>query len=144
MFRQNQWKENLIADKTVQMYSIFDSNDQGIGACGFTGIDLVNRKAEFSLYIAPCFQGKGQGKKALKLLISHGFNVYGFEHIWGESFVHNPATQMFIDIGFRREGIRRNFYFREGAFIDAHLFSILRAEWKNSESFEGCRKPNCS
>lgn len=143
-FRQNEWKEKIIGDPSIQMYSIFDCNNQGIGVCGLTGLDLVNRHAEFSLYIAPTFQGQGNGKNALKTLISHGFNTYGLEVIWGESFDHNPATKIFTDIEMKQEGTRRHFYFREGGFIDAHLFSILRSEWEKSEKFNDCRVQRCS
>lgn len=115
-----------------------------MGVCGFTGIDLVNRHAEFSLYIAPTFWGQGYGKKALQSLVSHGFNSYGFQVIWGESFAHNPATKMFVQLGFMHEGIRRNLYFREGKFIDAHLYSILREDWESQQSFEGYREQLCS
>jgi RimJ/RimL family protein N-acetyltransferase len=139
---QNAWKERLEHDKSIKMYSIFEPKfGEGIGVCGFTGIDLVNRRAEFSLYIAPALQRQGHGKKALKTLISHGFN--GFQVIWGESFAHNPATQMFIDLGFSKEGVRRDFYFRDGRFVDAHLFSILRSEWEKSEQFDGHRDQVC-
>jgi RimJ/RimL family protein N-acetyltransferase len=128
-FAQNQWKEKLQSDSSIRMYSIFDVNDQGIGACGFTSIDMLNRRAEFSLYIDPEKQGKGYGRDALFTLISHGFMNLGFNSIWGESFEGNPAMRMFKELGFMHEGIKREAYFREGKFIDAHLFSVLHSEW---------------
>lgn len=135
------WAEGIKLDPKVKMYAIQQKSglEKNVGVCGLTNLDLVNRNAEFSLYIAPDFRREGHGKEALKLLISHGFNAYGLQVIWGESFEHNPATHLFVDIGFTRDGVRRNFYYREGKFIDAHLFSIVRNEWNDSEVFKKCR-----
>jgi RimJ/RimL family protein N-acetyltransferase len=142
---QAAWYEFQAKDSRTKMYAIFDNKTHTIGVCGLTNLDLLNRNAEFSLYIAPAFQRQGYGKKALKTLLSHGFNTYGLEVIWGESFEHNPAAQMFVNVGLRHEGVRRSFYFRDGKFIDAHTYSILRDEWMNCESFpkEQLCMPNC-
>lgn len=137
---QERWFEKQSLDPTIQMYTVVDDHGGVIGVCGFTGIDLVNRHAEFSLYIAPGARRKGHGKQALQTLLSHGFNVYGLQVIWGETFAHNPAAKMFTAIGCQLEGIRRSFYFREGRFVDAHLYSMLATEWKTHEAFKDARE----
>lgn len=132
---QLKWYEAQNADPRIKMYSILDSAYHLIGVCGLTSLDLVNRNAEFSLYIAPAFQRQGHGKKALQTLLCHGFNTHGLQVIWGETFEHNPAAKVFVDVGLKKEGTRRSFYFRDGRFIDAHIYSILREEWINSDQF---------
>lgn len=102
-----------------------------IGLCGFTGIDHFNRRAEFSLYIAPQYHGHGFGKQALSLLLLHGFSNLGFAQIYGEVLEGNPALEVFKKAGFKEDGRRRGFYFRDGELRDAHLISILRAEWNH-------------
>jgi len=110
------------------MYGIRDGNNL-VGVCGLTSIDWVNRRAEFSLYIASEYQGNGYGEAALRLLVEHGFNVLNLNSIWGEAFDGNPAINMFKKVGFIEEGRRRQFYFREGKYIDAILFSLMRSEY---------------
>lgn len=122
------WFEKLGNDKSMKMYLIGNS-EEPLGVCGLTDINLINQRAEFSLYIAPEFQGHGYGTKALITLISHGFSNYPLNVIWGESFSGNPAIDMFKRIGLKQEGTRRDFYFRDGKFIDAYLFSIKRNEF---------------
>jgi len=100
-----------------------------IGVCGLTDIDLVNRRAEFSLYVAPEFQGKGYARGVLKLLFEHGFDDLNLNLIWGETFAFNPAQYLFEKIGMKRDGVRRDFYFKGGEYIDAILYSIKREEW---------------
>ena len=100
-----------------------------MGVCGFTSIDHFNRRAEFSLYIAKEHQKHGYGAEALRVLFNHGFLDLGFNCIWGETFEGNPATKTFEKIGMKREGTRRQFYFKNGKMIDAHIYSVLGSEW---------------
>ena len=123
------WLESLKHRDDIRMYSIISSLNQPVGVCGLTDIDSLNRRAEFSLYIAPNDQGHGYAKAALKTLIHHGFSNLGLNCVWGETFDGNHAAKIFESIGFIKEGTRRKFYFRSGKFIDAHLYSILSSEW---------------
>lgn len=120
------------------MYKIVVSQKKGkdkptlamVGVCGLTSIDLHNRRAEFSLYIAPALHGQGFGRKGLELLLTHGFKNLGLNVIWGEVFDGNPAAKLFRRLGFVKEGTRREFYFRDGKFIDAHIVSLTAGEWE--------------
>ncbi len=123
------WFKGLHGRQDVKMYSILDDSDQCVGVCGLTGIDWVNSRAEFSIYVAPDQQGQGYGEAALRSLVDFGFNVLNLNCIWGESFNGNPAREMFKKVGFTDEGCRRQFYFKHGEYIASHIFSLLRHEW---------------
>jgi RimJ/RimL family protein N-acetyltransferase len=115
------------------MYSIINHDDGVnvcVGICGLTSIDWINRRAEFSLYIGPEYQGSGFGEHALRLLCRHGFQTLNLNCIWGEVFESNPALAMFQRVGFKECGRRRQFYFRDGKYIDAILVDVMRNEWK--------------
>lgn len=124
------WFEQSSLDPTIKMYAIRTSAFKIVGVCGFTSIDHINKRAEFSLYIGPEHWNNGLGRKSLYSLCEHGFYAYGFNIIWGESYDKNPAIKMFESLGFKHEGTRREFYFRNGQFIDAHLYSIKKDELK--------------
>ena len=132
------WADSLKDRNDVKMYSIKDENYGAVGICGLTDIDRVNQRSEFSLYISPKSHGKGYGKAALKTLLSHGFMNQNLNVIWGETFEGNPAYDMFLKLGMKHEGTRRQFYFKGGKHIDAHLVSMTRQEfmeapWKQSQ-----------
>jgi RimJ/RimL family protein N-acetyltransferase len=138
------WFDKIKNDPTIKMYKITpsgDPNDVGewlLGVCGLTDIDRVNQRAEFSLYIDPEMQRQGYAKAALKTLLSHGFMNQNLNVIWGETFEGNPAYDMFLKLGMKHEGTRRQFYFKEGRHIDAHLISMTRQEymeapWRQSQ-----------
>ena len=123
------WFNKQALDPSIKMYGIFEDHEL-IGVCGLTSINLINRNAEFSIYLSPEFHGYGLGKEALYLLCKHGFDSYPLHIIWGESFDGNPAMKTFEQLGFVKDGIRREFYYRDGEMIDAHLYSVKKEELK--------------
>jgi len=124
---QIEWFDRQHNDPTIEMFEISDSLP--IGVCGLTSIDDRNNNAEFSLYIRRDSQLEGHGRTALVKLLNIGFRTIGLQRIWGESFAGNPAMKMFLDIGMKQEGIRKEFYYKNGDFIDVHLFSVGFEEW---------------
>jgi RimJ/RimL family protein N-acetyltransferase len=125
---QVRWFERQDLDPTIKMYEILKVGGP-VGVCGLTSMDLIARRAEFSLYIGPNHHRKGLGELGLRTLLAHGFNNYGLNGIWGETFEGNPAAALFEKVGMKKEGTRRQFYFKGGRYLDAHLYSILWPEW---------------
>lgn len=123
------WFANQWADKSLSMFMVVDREGKKLGVVGLTDIDLVNRHAEFSCYINPDEHGNGFGTAALKTLFDYGFRVLGLNMIWGETFEGNPAHKTFEKIGMKCTGYRDDFYFRDGKFIRAHLYSVKGSEW---------------
>ena len=124
------WAKKQVDDPKIEMFVLEDEVDNiAVGVCGLTDIDMVNRRAEFSLYIGPEHWHRGYAAAGLKALFSWGFNSLNLNRIWGESFDGNPAIKLFEKLGMEKEGTRRDFYFRNGRFIDAHLYSISAADF---------------
>ena len=126
------WFERQQVDPTLDMFLVckeHDGDTDAIGVAGLTSIDRGNARAEFSLYIAPEFQMHGFGRPALATLFDHGFKNLNLNSIWGETIDGNPARHLFERIGMKHEGVRRDFYYKNGSFKDAHLYSILKSEW---------------
>jgi RimJ/RimL family protein N-acetyltransferase len=133
-----EWANSLKDRHDVKMYAIKDENYGVVGVCGLTDICHFNQRAEFSLYIAPECHEKGYGKKALMTLLSHGFMNLNLHVIWGETFDGNHAFEMFLCLGMTHEGSRRDFYYKNGKFIDANLVSMTKQDymevsWKKSQ-----------
>jgi ribosomal-protein-alanine N-acetyltransferase len=134
--RHETWFQRQSDDNSMSMFGIEVATTL-VGVCGLTSIDRTNQSAEFSCYIAPKERGRGLAKEALQGLFSHGFDNLNLNHIYGETFDGNPAARLFERLGMKKEGTRRQFYFREGLHVDAHIYSILLSEyleqpWKSS------------
>ena len=130
------WYNWQATSKDCEMFAV-ERLDSGynlsdpVGVCGLTSIDYINSRGEFSLYIKRENQGCGFGREALILLFDFGFNTLGLNRIWGESFEKNPASSTFLSLGMEHEGVRKEFYFRNGNYIDANLYSISSANFNN-------------
>jgi len=124
---QEKWFVRQSESPSISMFEIWDRNL--VGVCGLTDVDPYNRRAEFSLYIAPGHQGSGRGYKSLKTLCEFGFKDLGLEIIWGETIGKNPAAKMFKRVGFSCTGYRPRFYFKEGKYHDSDIYCIDAATY---------------
>lgn len=132
---QRLWYEALQKDKSQRLWKIIHAGS-AVGVGGLTSIDPINQKAEFSLYISPHWQNQGLARDALSQILTHGYNFLNLNMIWGECFAGNKAFELFKDMGFAIEGIRRDFYFRDGRFINAMLLSMSRGEWREKKTWK--------
>lgn len=135
--QHQRWLESQDKDPSIKMYAVTRENDP-VGVCGLTSINLTNRNAEFSLYIAHGFQGRGHGKGALLTLFRHGFTNMGLNSIWGETFQGNPAASLFEATGMLKEGVRREAYWKDGAFHDSLFYGILASEFFKRHGVKSC------
>lgn len=123
------WMDAQAEDDSVRMFLVMNEDRESLGCAGLTSIDLINRRAEFSCWIHPEHQGKGYARGALYTLFKFGFDELNLNRIWGETFFNNPARRLFAGIGMAEEGVRRDFYFKCGDWVDAVLYSINHAEF---------------
>lgn len=142
------WFERQAKDPTIRMWKLVlkaGGATNTVGVCGLTSIDYRNSRGEFSLYIDPYWHRKGIGRHSLEVLLAHGFTNLGLRTIWGETFDGNPAAKMFESLGMVKEGTRRGFYWKDGKYVDAHLYSITREEFhdgRNSRANAAAVRPD--
>lgn len=120
---QRDWYVKTVEDPHVSMFEILSENQQ-VGVCGLTDINLYNRRAEFSLYINVNRQGRGYSVPALKTLCRHGFDDLNLNLIWGETVGNNPAEKIFKKCGFTSTGYRPSFYYKDGKYHDSNIYVV--------------------
>lgn len=105
-----------------------------IGTCGFTSVDLQNRKAEIGYVYNSRFWGKGIAAEALECVIKFGFSQLSLNRIEGRFMVENTASRRVMEkCGMTFEGIyRENLYIKE-KYRDVGVCSILRCEYENKK-----------
>jgi len=97
-----------------------------LGYCGLDKIHVANRTSEISLMIAPKFQEKGYGNKAVALLLSKAFNEYNLELIHAETYF---SKDFWIKCGFTLESTLRQRKYWNGQYHDSYILSINRKEF---------------
>jgi len=103
-----------------------------IGVTGFENISWNNGTALIYIGIGEeKYRGCGHGKAALKLTLEFGFEELNFHRIYLTVLDYNePAIKLYEKLGFKREGVYREFIHRDGRRYDMYLYGILRPEWE--------------
>lgn len=101
-----------------------------VGNARLSGVDWLNRRASFGWLIGDgrC-RGRGYGTDALALVVRYGFLTLGLNRISMSMWEENLASMRCAEkVGFQREGILRQYGFKDGAYRDAILMSLLVSE----------------
>ncbi|MBQ4576729.1 MAG: GNAT family N-acetyltransferase [Firmicutes bacterium] len=89
-------------------------------------------KAElWRIYIADkSLRGKGLGKQAMKGIMGYCFEILDLERMYLDHYTGNPASHMYLSLGFQYEGVLRKNCRKNGILYDVHLMSMLRGEYE--------------
>jgi ribosomal-protein-alanine N-acetyltransferase len=107
------------------------SGNQLIGTCGYHKWDKRYFRAEIGYDLSPGFWGQGYMTEALRVVISNGFERMRLNRIEALVYIKNDRSiQLLQRLGFKQEGILRDYFYVDGKFYDHYIFALLRREWK--------------
>jgi ribosomal-protein-alanine N-acetyltransferase len=87
--------------------------------------------AELGYSLGSEFHGRGVGTDAVRLLLGIAFGEGGLYRLEARCSVHNPASYRLLErVGFRREGVLREYFVLHGERVDHYFYSLLRPEWE--------------
>ena len=108
------------------------SDQQSIGTCGFHKWDKRYFRAEIGYDLSPSFWGQGYMTESLRAVISNGFEQMRLNRIDALVYVENDRSiQLLQRLGFKQEGVLRDYFYLDGKFYDHYLFALLQKEWKS-------------
>jgi ribosomal-protein-alanine N-acetyltransferase len=94
------------------------------------------RGLEIWYNVHPQARRQGIGSQAACVLVNHLFNSRPIERIQATVLVGNEGScGVCENAGLQRDGIFRKVFFLRGRYLDAHLYSIVRDDWKDEESY---------
>lgn len=74
--------------------------------------------------------GKGYASETLRAIIAYCFTELKLNRIEAEIYEFNERSiRLFENLGFKRDGIRRQYIFKDRVFKDEYIYSLLREEW---------------
>ncbi|MGH2444086.1 MAG: GNAT family N-acetyltransferase [Chloroflexota bacterium] len=86
--------------------------------------------------VRPEFRGRGIASEAASILVNYLFNLTSIQRIQAAIAVGNEASGAVARrVGMQSEGICRKAGFGRGLPIDLQIYSILREEWRDEESY---------
>ncbi len=105
-----------------------------IGTCGYHSWNEEHARAEIGYDLWPDYWGRGLMPEALRVLLRYGFEVMGLNRVEATTHTENEQSMRVLEkLGFRREGVLREYYCQDGVCNDQVLFSLLRREWEERE-----------
>jgi RimJ/RimL family protein N-acetyltransferase len=103
-----------------------------VGTCGLYLIQWLARRAQFNILIGePAAWDKGYGSEAARLILDYAFDVLNLNSVQlGVNADNARAVRSYEKVGFVREGVRRQFVYRNGRYYDSVMMSVLRDEYR--------------
>jgi RimJ/RimL family protein N-acetyltransferase len=118
--------------------AIVDADDAVLGSVSWHwvqwGPNVESRNPMIGISLRREARGVGAGTAAQRALVDRFFRKTGVHRIEAHTDVDNIAGQRALEkVGFTREGTTRAAQWRQGAFHDGYLFSILRSDWEPAQ-----------
>lgn len=107
-------------------------SDELIGLVELDDIMWNNRHGWLAIGIgSSAHRNKGYGREAMLLLLRFAFNELNLNRVQLTVFSYNArAIRLYERLGFRREGIMREYILREGEVYDLYHYGLLAREWR--------------
>ena len=69
--------------------------------------------------------------ESLQVVISYGYEQMGLNRIDALVYTeNNRSIQLLQKLGFKQEGVLRDYFYLDGNFYDHSIFALLQREWK--------------
>ena len=129
---QKKWFENLSCNSNNQRFIVLNEDNIVIGMANLLNINLKDGNAEHGLLLDKNFQGKGYGTSIVLAIMNYVFNELRLKRLETTIIENNVSSvNLFIKLGWKKEGTLRNWYYRKGKFINKLIFGILKEEFLN-------------
>jgi len=119
------------SESDIQLAIVIKKNDELIGTIGLHQIDFINGNTDVSIVIGEKkYWNKKFGKEAAYLLIKHAFDFLNLHKLTAGMVEDNKASyNLFISLGFKREGILRQQIYIHGKYKNVIKLGLLKHEY---------------
>jgi ribosomal-protein-alanine N-acetyltransferase len=106
-------------------------DDRALGVIGLRHLDPPMQTAEVGTWLGKPYWGTGANTEAKELLFGFAFGSLGLHRVEARIAVENGRSrQAFERLGGTREGLLRQSFFKDGAYLDQYLYVVLEPEWR--------------
>ena len=112
-------------------WAITRKTDQTVlGTCGFHNVKPEHHRAEMGYELGKAYWRQGYMTEALTAIMDYGFKMLDYNRI--EAFVNLGnirSTGCLEKVGFKLDGLLRQYEYARGQFVDQYCYSALRSEY---------------
>ena len=119
--------------KDKMLLGIFlKKSSEHIGNITLHMIDWKDRHAEIGIIIGnKNVRGKGYATEAISLITDHAFNKLNLHKLYTGMIKGNEASKRaFEKVGFKVEGILREHFYLNDAYLDCYRMGLLKSEYR--------------
>lgn len=133
-----------VHEKTAQYWFVRRKSDNYlIGTAALTSLDYNRSSLEWGYGVDPELWGQGYILQIQELLKHFAFEVLKINRLHGISMIDNKRTRSSVlAAGMKYEGTSRQFYCKNGRFIDGWNYSMLREEYLSQKMIIEGEKTN--
>jgi ribosomal-protein-alanine N-acetyltransferase len=120
----------LATEEESLRWTIVGPEGEVLGSCGYNTWQLQGAyRGEIGFELSPAAMGQGYMREALELVLEYGFGTMGLNRI--EAYCHPDnirAEKLVAGLGFRREGLLREYRHTASGYQDVIIYSLLHGE----------------
>jgi RimJ/RimL family protein N-acetyltransferase/acyl carrier protein len=106
------------------------SDNRLIGTAGLVNMNYDRKSIEWGYGVDPDLWGNGYVLKIQEDLKTYVFEILGLNRLYGITMLNNKRTiESVLAAGAKNEGIVRDYYCKNGSFIDGWQYSILAKDY---------------
>jgi RimJ/RimL family protein N-acetyltransferase len=128
------WIERIAtpSEERVDLMILTQTSNQLIGEVVLNDIDTVNRRANIRIAISgENSRGQGYGTEAMLLMLRHAFGTLQLHRVELAVYAFNErALHVYEKLGFKREGVQRDYLYWNFKYHDAITMSLLAPEYR--------------
>jgi len=120
---------DIYTDKQLRLIIELKGSGEPIGAVDLFDCDFKNKRTGIGLLIADAHnRGKGMASHVLSLILPYCFHTLGFHQVYCNILHDNlESLALFGKFGFEKIGLKREWTFHNGKFMDEWLLQKLNA-----------------
>ncbi len=113
-----------------------------VGTFSLVNIDYGRLSAEWGYGVDPDLWGMNYPLEMMSIIKKYAFEVLGINRLWGQTMLTNKKTvSVLLAAGCKHEGNLRDFYCKNGKFVDAWAYSILKSDYLEEKMNSAPKKP---
>ena len=130
-YAQEKWFEENYSDQRNFRFVIETKENKSVGIATLVNIDWKNRSASQGIKIADrTYRSKGIGMDTVMAVMRYAFDELGLNRLDAGWLDNNVISrEMYMKCGWKQEGIRRQYIYKNGCFHDLIVGGILAAEY---------------
>jgi [ribosomal protein S5]-alanine N-acetyltransferase len=123
---ERRWAEDGLIGGDWSLLAIGLQNGSCAGVVNWRAVGETGN-LEIGVCVFPEHRGQGIGTEAQRQLVGYLFATTPVHRLQAGTEVDNVAEQRALErVGFRREGVSRGLYFRDGRWRDSIMYGLLR------------------